>query len=119
VGLVRARELDVYKLSFAAALYLHKLSLEWPKHEQMAGIADQIRRASKSICANMVEGLGKQGLLEQRRFLNIALGSADEVQVWLEFARDLTYITPIKAEKLIAKYEEISRMLYALMRRRV
>ncbi len=60
---------------------MHRASLEFPRIEQFA-LADQVRRAS--ICANLAEGFGRQqqSKPEFRRFLMMALGSADEMQVW-------------------------------------
>ncbi len=72
---------------------MHRASLEFPRIEQFA-LADQVRRASKSICANLAEGFGRQqqSKPEFRRFLMMALGSADEMQVWTMYCRDLGYI---------------------------
>jgi four helix bundle protein len=53
------RDLEVYKMAFTTSLSIHKSSLEFPKIEQYA-LADQMRRASKSICANIAEGFAKQ-----------------------------------------------------------
>jgi four helix bundle protein len=80
--------------------------------------ADQIRRASKSICANLVEGFGRQGWSksEFRRFLMMATGSADEMQVWTLYCRDLGYIASDVAERWQGEYREIARMLQGLSR---
>jgi four helix bundle protein len=118
MNLHKAKELDVYKLAFESALELHKISQGWPKAEQYHGLADQIRRASKSICANTVEGLAKFGAAEQRRFLNMALGSAEEVEVWLDFAVKLEYIEPKDHARLVAHYKRIAGMIFGLMKRR-
>ena len=49
-------DLEVFKKSYRISLEIHRLSLDFPKHEQLRGLADQIRRASKGICANIAEG---------------------------------------------------------------
>ncbi len=74
-----ARELEVFKLSYRLSLKLHKFSLEFPKIEQFE-LASQIRRSSKSICANLVEGFSRQhnSKPEFRRFLTISVSSCDE-----------------------------------------
>ena len=61
-------------------------SLAFPRIEQFA-LADQLRRASKSICANLVEGFAKQShsAAEYRRYLMVAIGSSDEMQLWLRY----------------------------------
>jgi four helix bundle protein len=65
-----------------------------PQIEQRI-LADQLRRGSKSICANLAEGFGKQGLskTEFRRFVLMSIGSADEMRVWLRYCLDLEYWT--------------------------
>lgn len=116
---MRYDELDVYKLPYELALYLHKRSQKFPKNEQYGGLADQIRRASKGICANIAEGLSKHASdVEQRRYLGMALGSCEEVNVWLSFCRDLAFITEADCQKLGMKYQSVAKMLYALMERR-
>ena len=115
---LKARDLEVYKKAFASAVEIHRVSENWPKHELYGGLAEQMRRASRSICANLVEGLAKMGSAEQRRFLNIALGSAEEVQVWSEFAVALGYARQDWGKKMENGYSEIGKMLFGLMQRR-
>ena len=80
----RVEELEVFRRAYALSLEVHRASLEFPRIEQWA-LADQVRRASKSICANLAEGFGRQrqSRPEFRRFLIMAIGSADEMQVWV------------------------------------
>ena len=67
----------------------------------------------------MAEGLGKsRSDVEEIRFLQIAVGSSDETQVWLEFAKDLGYLSPEEFEVLHGAYNEISRMLSGLIGKR-
>jgi four helix bundle protein len=110
-------DLDVFRRAYRVSLEVHRASLEFPPIEQRA-LADQIRRASKSICANLVEGFGRQGWSkpEFRRFLMIATGSADEMQVWVLYCRDLGYIGSDVAEHWQGEYREIARMLQGLSR---
>ena len=110
-------DLDVFRCAYRVSLEVHRASLEFPPIEQRA-LADQIRRASKSICANLVEGFGRQGWSkpEFRRFLMMATGSADEMQVWVLYCRDLGYIGSDVAERWQGEYREIARMLQGLSR---
>ena len=110
-------DLEVFQRAYRVSLEVHRASLEFPAIEQRA-LADQIRRASKSICANLVEGFGRQGWSksEFRRFLMMATGSADEMQVWALYARDLGYIDKDAAERWQGEYREIARMLQGLSR---
>ena len=84
-------DLEVFRRAYRISLDLHRASLLLPKVEQFGGLADQMRRASKSICANIAEGFGKQrrSNLEFKRYLLMAIGSADEMQVWLKYCSDL------------------------------
>ena len=74
-------DLDVFQRAYRISLDVHRASLQFPKIEQHA-LADQIRRASKSICGNIAEGFGKQRRsgAEFKRYLLMAIGSADEMQ---------------------------------------
>ena len=110
-------DLEVFRRAYVLSLELHRASLEFPRIEQFA-LADQLRRSSKSICANLAEGFGRQqqSKPEFRRFVMMALGSADEMQVWSLYCRDLGYIGNEVAERWRGEYREIARMLSGLHR---
>lgn len=86
-------DLEVYQRAYKLALEIHKVSLDFPQIERYV-LASQMQRASKGICANMAEGFAKsyKSQPEFKRFLLMALGSAEEMQVWLDFSRDLGYV---------------------------
>jgi four helix bundle protein len=107
--------LDVYQRAYGLALELHKTSLKFPKIEQFA-LADQIRRASKSICANIAEGFARQrsSSADFHRFIVLALGSSDEMKVWLSFCADLGYVPAEDAKRLREDYSIVARMLHGL-----
>lgn len=108
-------DLRVFQRAYAVSLEVHRTSLTLPKVEQFA-LADQMRRASKSICANIAEGFGRQraSSAEFRRFLNIAVGSCDEMQVWLRYVSDLGYVDEATAAKWRGEYIELAKMLRGL-----
>ena len=108
-------DMDVFKKAYAGALGVHRLSLAFPKHEQFE-LASQLRRSSKSICANLAEGRAKQqgSSAEFRRYVLMALGSADETLLWLRFAADLGYLDAASAKDMAAAFSEIARMLNGL-----
>ena len=114
---VSFEDMEVFQRAYQVSLEVHRASLEFPAIEQRA-LADQVRRASKSICANLAEGFGRQqqSKPEFRRFLMMALGSADEMQVWTLYCRDLGYIGADVAERWQGEYREIARMLSGLHR---
>ena len=105
----------MFQRAYRVSLEVHRASLAFPRIEQFA-LADQVRRASKSICANLAEGFGRQqqSRPEFRRFLVMAIGSADEMQVWVLYCRDLGYIEGDLAERWRGEYREIARMLSGL-----
>ena len=111
----RVEELEVFQRAYRVSLEVHRASLDFPRIEQFA-LADQIRRASKSICANLAEGFGRQqqSRPEFRRFLIMAIGSADEMQVWTLYCRDLGYVAPDVAERWRGEYREIAKMVSGL-----
>ena len=113
----RVEDLEVFRRAYRLSLEVHRVSLEFPRIEQFA-LADQVRRASKSICANLAEGFGKQrqSRVEFGRFLMMAVGSADEMKVWSLYCRDLGYIGSDVAERWQGEYREIARMLSGLHR---
>ena len=109
--------LDVYRKSYCLALEVHKLTLNFPKVEQY-GVARQLRDSTKSIPANIGEGMGRQeSPRDVVHFIRIALGSCDETRIWLDFARDLGYIRAEQHKLLDARYCEVGRMLTGLRKR--
>ena len=111
----RVEDLEVFRRAYRLSLEVHRASLALPRIEQFA-LADQLRRASKSICANLVEGFAKQShsAAEYRRYLTVAIGSSDETQLWLRYCIDLGYIEEVVGRRWMADYVEISRMLQDL-----
>ena len=111
----RVEDLEVFRRAYRLSLEVHRVSLEFPRIEQYA-LADQLRRATKSICANLAEGFAKQShsAAEYRRFLTMAIGSSDETRLWLRYAIDLGYVAESVGRDWIAAYGEVSRMLQAI-----
>jgi four helix bundle protein len=109
-------DLLVFQRAYRISLDLHRASLQFPKIEQFGGLADQMRRASKSICGNIAEGFGKQrsSNAEFKRYLLMAIGSADEMQVWLKYCADLEYVDQKACEHWRDEYRQIARMLQGL-----
>ena len=108
-------DLEVFKRAYRVSLEVHRISLEFPQTEQY-GLADQLRRASKSICANLAEGFGKQSrsAAEFKRYIQISIGSADEMRVWIRYCFDLGYIDQSQWQSWRDEYQEIAKMLQGL-----
>ena len=89
----RVHELTTYQLARSSAMELFEASKRWPREERYA-LTDQVRRSSRSVCANMAEAWAKR--MYPRHFaskLTDALGEAEETLVWIEFARDCGYLS--------------------------
>ena len=112
------RELAVFRRAYAVSLVIHVQSYAFPKFEQYGGVADQLRRATKSVCALLVEGRGRQvgSDVEFRRYVIMAVGSADEARLWCEYARDLGYIETPAASAWMSELSEIARMLQGMIK---
>ena len=108
-------DLSVFQKAYKISMEIHKKSMEFPRMEQN-GLGDQIRRASKSICANIAEGFAKQrySSKEFKRYIMIATGSSDEMRVWIRYCLDLGYIEETIWSEWRDQYKEISRMLQGL-----
>jgi four helix bundle protein len=108
-------ELEVFKRAYRVSLEVHRISLLFPPVEQY-GLADQVRRASKSICANLAEGFGKQSAsaAEFKRYIRMAIGSADEMRVWIRYCFDLGYCDQAQWQQWRDEYQEIAKMLQGL-----
>ncbi len=104
------REILVWQRSHTLTLEIYRLTSNFPK-EEMFGLTSQMRRAASSIPANIAEGCGRDGDPELKRFMNISLGSACELDYFLLLANDLGYIRSEDAGKLSAEALEIRRML--------
>ena len=108
-------DLDAFKRAYRLSLEVHRSSLEWPKEEQY-GLADQARRSSKSICANLAEGWAKQAhsAREFNRFIYMAIGSCEEMRVWSRYCFDLGLIDEAAWRRWRDEYQEIAKMLQGL-----
>ncbi|MGC9334390.1 MAG: four helix bundle protein [Anaerolineae bacterium] len=109
------KELRVYRQAFMAAWQIYRLSKRWPKEERYS-LTDQIRRSSRSVCANVAEAWRK------RRYpahfvskLSDADSEAAETQVWLDFALDCGYIDQQTHDTLYESYEHIAGGLVKMM----
>ena len=110
--------LAVFRRAYGLSLVLHRASHAFPKVEQYGGVADQLRRSSKSVCALLAEGSGRQlsSDAEFRRYVMMALGSADETKLWCAYAKDLGMAEPAEADAWSTEITEIARMLQGLLK---
>jgi four helix bundle protein len=109
------RELNVYQAAMEAAMEIFELTRRFPAAERFA-LVDQVRRSSRSVCANLAEAWRK------RRYkahfvskLSDAESEAEETRVWLEFAKRCDYITTEKFSDLDRRYDKILAQLVRMI----
>ena len=107
--------LEVYQRAFEAALQIYEISKSFPA-EEIYSLTDQIRRSSRSVCANLAESWRK------RRYeaafiskLSDAESEAAETQVWLEFAVRCNYLDRGAAATLYKEYDGILRTIVGMI----
>ena len=108
------RSLNVWHKAHELTLEIYKATKQFPK-EELYGLTSQIRRASSSIPANIAEGCGKSSNPDFARFLQIAFGSANEVEYHLLLAKDLEILDGETYSRLESKLIEVKRMLASLI----
>lgn len=116
-GLVRVyRDLEVYQTAFNVAMEIFEVSKKFPIEERYS-LTDQIRRSSRSVCANLGEAWRK------RRYkaafiakLSDCQAEATETQVWLEFAVKCQYLDAETGRKLYKTYDQILGQLVFMMK---
>jgi four helix bundle protein len=112
--IVSHNELIVYQKAFDAAMQIFELSRAFPKEETYS-LTDQVRRSSRSVCANIAEAWRKRRY--EKAFvskLSDAESEAAETQVWLAFCVKCEYISRDTAGALYALYEEILKVLFTM-----
>ena len=107
VSIRHFRDLQVYQLAMEAAMTLFESSKRFPLEERYS-LTDQVRRSSRSVCANIAEAW------RRRRYPNAfvsklsdAEAEAAETQVWIEFSLKCGYLAPAQGDELDRQYENI------------
>jgi len=108
------RDLDVWHLAHDVTLAVYRNTGTFPR-EETYGVVSQLRRCSSSVAANIAEGCGRSGNPEFGRFLNVAMGSASELEYFLLLARDLGYLEGEAHIELGKKVGQMRRMLNRLI----
>ena len=104
-----------WQRSHNLTLEIYKITQKQFPKEEMYGLTSQIRRAAASIPTNIAEGCGRKSQTELVQFLNIASGSASEVEYELLLAKDINYITIEQYNLMTKEIREIRSMLKANM----
>jgi len=110
------RDLKVWEKAHYLTLGVYKATATFPKDE-LYGLTSQIRRSSASVPTNIAEGCGRSGDPEFARFVQIAMGSASEVEYQLLLAHDLGFMNSAKYKTLSNQVIEVKRMLAVLLQK--
>lgn len=109
------RDLAVYKLSYALAMQIFEITRQFPAEEKYA-LTDQIRRSSRSVCANLAEAYRKRNY---RNYFISKLIEADgensETLVWLEFSKDLKYISNEQFNEMLSLQSQIGKLIQFML----
>ena len=108
------RDLEVYRRAFDAAMEIFQITKKFPAEEKYS-LVDQIRRASRSVCANLAEGWRKRKYVAVfKNKITDSMQEASETQCWLEFSLACGYIQRSVFDQLDNEYEQIIAMLNSM-----
>lgn len=110
------RDLKVWSKAHSLALKIYKITKAFPKEEQF-NLTSQVRRAVLSVPTNIAEGTGKFSNKDFAKFLQIALGSINEVDYLIIFSNDLGFIDKDEFDSLSKEVGEIKGMLISLIKK--
>lgn len=109
------KELFVYQKSFDLCLKIYKTTEEFPKSE-LYGLTNQMRRAAVSIPSNIAEGQRRRSRKEFLQFLSISRGSCAELETQISLSISLGFISPDKGNELLKYADEVSMLIYKMIR---
>lgn len=109
------RDLAVWRKSRRLVHLVYELTSAYPATERF-GLVVQTRRASISVAANLAEGSGRRGSAEFARFVDIATGSAYELECHLLLAHDVGVLEATDMRRALSSLDEVKRMLIGLSR---
>jgi len=110
------RNLRVWTRAHALTLDVYRATARFPSSERF-GLASQMRRAALSVPANIAESCGRRSRRDEAHLLQIAFGSACELEAELLIARDLSYLADDECAPVLAALVEVKRMLATLAKR--
>lgn len=110
------KKLEFWKKSHQITLEVYQLSKHFPVEERY-NLTSQIRRSALSVPSNIAEGSGMKDTKHFIKYLNIARGSAFELEYQLLLAKDLQYINESIYKQSVAQVQEIQKMIYGFSAR--
>lgn len=109
-------KLKVWERAHNLTLTIYETTKEFPNKE-LYGLTSQMRMAAASMPTNIAEGCGRESKSETIQFLNMATGSASELEYQLILTRDLHYLDGESYSALISELTDVKRMLYSYIQR--
>lgn len=110
------RELKVWEKAHGVTLEVYRATRSFPADE-LYGLVSQMRRAAVSVGANISEGCGRETRPDFARFLQVAAGSASELEYHLQVAMDLKYLPPESGHRISNDVRDVKRMLSGLIQK--
>lgn len=110
------RSWEIYKNGLSLVTQIYKTTKDLPK-EEAYGLTSQVRRAAVSIVCNIAEGSAKTSSKDFKRFLEMSLGSAFEVETLLIVMQNLNYCSPEELNELIVKIEVQQKRINAFIQK--
>jgi four helix bundle protein len=107
------RDLIAWQKGMQLVKEIYRVTRDFPRDETY-GLSGQLRRAAISVPSNLAEGHGRNSRREFHQFVGHARGSLLEVETQIEIARDLGYVSAPVARNLLAKTDELGRVLTGL-----
>jgi four helix bundle protein len=111
-----AKDLRVYQRAYALAMDIFNISKTWPREEKYS-LTDQVRRSSRSVCANLREAWAKRKY--EAHFTNKLTdsdGENSETDTWLDFAKDCKYISDEDHHRMTNECREVGAMLGSMIK---
>ena len=106
----RFKDLEIWKRSRVFSSKIYEVTSKFPDSERF-GLTNQLRRASVSIPSNIAEGSSRNSNKDFSSFLEIAIGSAYEIETQLLISKDLNLVSEETLELLISELIEITKMM--------
>src|SRR5262245_18474313 len=111
------RDLEIYQIAHRLAVEVHKATLTELHKFETYQEGSQIRRASKSISINLVEGFGRRKYkAEYIRFLIFSLSSCDETIEYIRLLGDTESLAPSRCDYFFTQYDQLSKRINAFIR---
>jgi four helix bundle protein len=108
-------KIEAWKLADDLTVAVYEQTRSFPK-EEIYGLTSQLRRASYSVPANIVEGSSRESKRDYLRFLYISRGSLSETQYFIRLSRRLGYLSDADSERLIGRTRQTFACLHGLIR---